>query len=71
MRGDEEGGGPTTLRWFVAIQPGGSIQKVAETCSKESGGKYEIELELLPTDATASSASSWSAASAPRTPRST
>lgn len=40
-----------SLKWFIAIQPGGSIQKVAETCSKESGGKYDIDLELLPTDA--------------------
>lgn len=47
--GDE--GGPVSLKWFIAIQPGGSIQKVAETCSKESGGKYDIDLELLPTDA--------------------
>jgi multiple sugar transport system substrate-binding protein len=47
--GDE--GGPISLKWFIAIQPGGSIQKVAETCSKESGGKYDIDLELLPTDA--------------------
>jgi multiple sugar transport system substrate-binding protein len=47
--GDESGG--TSLKWFIAIQPGGSIQEVAETCSKESGGKYNIELELLPTDA--------------------
>lgn len=47
--GDDDG--PTSLRWFIAIQPGGSIQKVAETCSKQSGGKYDIKLELLPTDA--------------------
>ncbi len=47
--GDENG--PVSLKWFIAIQPGGSIQKVAETCSKESGGKYTIDLELLPTDA--------------------
>ncbi|MDQ2622084.1 MAG: ABC transporter substrate-binding protein, partial [Actinomycetota bacterium] len=47
--GDE--GGPVKLKWFIAIQPGGSIEKVAETCSRESGGKYQIELELLPTDA--------------------
>lgn len=46
-----DSGGPTALKWFIAIQPGGSIQKVAEECSKQSGGKYEIELELLPTDA--------------------
>jgi len=44
-------GGPVSLKWFIAIQPGGSIQKVAETCSKQSGGKYDIDLELLPTDA--------------------
>ena len=47
-----DSGGPVSLKWFIAIQPGGSIQKVAETCSKESGGKYDIEVELLPTDAT-------------------
>jgi multiple sugar transport system substrate-binding protein len=44
-------GDSRTLTWFIAIQPGGSIQKVAETCSAQSGGKYDIELELLPTDA--------------------
>ena len=44
-------GGPVSLKWFIAIQPGGSIQKVAETCSNQSGGKYKIDLELLPTDA--------------------
>ena len=43
--------GSTSLRWFIAIQPGGSIQEIAETCSKQSGGRYSIELELLPTDA--------------------
>ncbi|MCB0858101.1 MAG: ABC transporter substrate-binding protein [Solirubrobacterales bacterium] len=47
--GDDSEG--TSLKWFIAIQPGGSIQKVAETCSKQSGGRYDIELELLPTDA--------------------
>ena len=39
-----DSGGPVSLKWFIAIQPGGPIQKVAETCSKESGGKYDIEL---------------------------
>ncbi|MGA7397039.1 MAG: extracellular solute-binding protein [Solirubrobacterales bacterium] len=43
--------GRNELTWFIAIQPGGSIQKIAETCSKESGGKYDINLELLPSDA--------------------
>src|SRR3954451_11802655 len=43
--------GARTLSWFVAIQPGGSIEEVAERCSKESGGKYKVEPEFLPTDA--------------------
>jgi multiple sugar transport system substrate-binding protein len=47
--GDDEGGAGTTLRWFVAIQPGGTIEEVAKRCSEESGGRYNIELELLPT----------------------
>ncbi|MGC1166023.1 MAG: extracellular solute-binding protein [Solirubrobacterales bacterium] len=46
-----ESSGPRKLTWFVAIQPGGSIEKVAERCSKESGGKYVVEPEFLPTDA--------------------
>jgi multiple sugar transport system substrate-binding protein len=43
--------GPPTLNWFVAIQPGGSIQEIAARCTEQSGGRYEIKLELLPTDA--------------------
>ena len=43
--------GSTTLRWFIAIQPGGSIQEIAKACSQQSDGQYRIELELLPTDA--------------------
>lgn len=46
-----DSGGPVSLKWFIAIQPGGSIEKVAADCSKQSGGKYSIDLELLPTDA--------------------
>lgn len=48
--GGDDGGGKS-LTWFIAIQPGGSIQEVAEKCSKDSGGKYDIQLEFLPTDA--------------------
>ena len=44
-------GGTPEVRWFVAIQPGGSIQEIAKRCTEEADGKYEIELELLPTDA--------------------
>ena len=47
--GEDEAGAGTTLRWFAQIQPGGTIQEVANRCSEESGGRYSIELELLPT----------------------
>ncbi len=40
-----------SLNWFVAIQPGGSVQENAARCTEQSGGRYEIQLELLPTDA--------------------
>jgi multiple sugar transport system substrate-binding protein len=49
--GSSDGSGPPTLNWFVAIQPGGSIETVAERCSKQSGGRYKVEPEFLPTDA--------------------
>jgi multiple sugar transport system substrate-binding protein len=48
---DSKGSGPRSLSWFVAIQPGGTIEEVAARCSKESGGRYEVEPEFLPTDA--------------------
>ncbi len=49
--GGSGAGGPVTLNWFVATQPGGTIQKVAAECSKASNGRYSIEVNLLPTDA--------------------
>ncbi len=50
--GDEESAGAgRSLTWFVAIQPGGTIEEVAARCSKESGGRYTVEPEFLPTDA--------------------
>jgi trehalose/maltose transport system substrate-binding protein len=49
--GGGSGGGPPSLNWFVAIQPGGSIQEIAKQCTAQSGGRYKIDLELLPTDA--------------------
>jgi multiple sugar transport system substrate-binding protein len=44
--------GPPELTFFVAIQPGGTIEEVSKRCSEESGGKYTITPEFLPTDAT-------------------
>ncbi len=49
--GSSSEAGPRELTFFVAIQPGGTIEKVSERCTKESGGKYEITPEFLPTDA--------------------
>jgi len=49
--GDSDASGTRELSWFVAIQPGGSIEEVAKRCSEESKGKYKVEPEFLPTDA--------------------
>ena len=49
--GSSDSSGSRELTWFVAIQPGGSIEKVAETCSKQSDGDYVVTPEFLPTDA--------------------
>jgi multiple sugar transport system substrate-binding protein len=49
--GGGSGGGPPTINWFVAIQPGGSIEEIAKRCTDQAQGRYKIGLELLPTDA--------------------
>lgn len=49
--GEEADAGPRDLRFFVAIQPGGTIEKNSERCTKESNGRYEITPEFLPSDA--------------------
>jgi multiple sugar transport system substrate-binding protein len=50
--GGSSSGGPVTLNWFVATQPGGTIEEVAKQCSAQSNGQYSIKVNLLPTDAT-------------------
>ena len=49
--GDESSAKGRTLTFFVAIQPGGSIEEVSKRCSEESNGRYTVEPEFLPTDA--------------------
>ena len=49
--GGEAGSGDRTLNFFIFNEPGGGPQKVAEKCSQESGGKYDIEFTLLPNTA--------------------
>ena len=48
--GEAEGETPE-VTWFVAIQPGGSIEEIAKKCTEQADGQYEIALELLPTNA--------------------
>jgi multiple sugar transport system substrate-binding protein len=49
--GSSDQSGPRELTFFVAIQPGGTIEEVSKRCSEESKGKYTITPEFLPTDA--------------------
>ena len=49
--GSSDESGPRELTFFVAIQPGGTIEEVSKRCSEESKGKYTITPEFLPTDA--------------------
>ena len=49
---DSEGSGPRELTFFVAIQPGGTIEEASKRCSEESKGRYTVTPEFLPTDAT-------------------
>jgi multiple sugar transport system substrate-binding protein len=49
--GGSSDSGPRQLTFFVAIQPGGTIEETAARCSKESHGRYEVKPELLPNDA--------------------
>ncbi|HEX5989624.1 MAG TPA: extracellular solute-binding protein [Solirubrobacterales bacterium] len=49
--GGSDESGSRDLTFFVAIQPGGTIEEVSKRCSEESKGKYTITPEFLPTDA--------------------
>jgi multiple sugar transport system substrate-binding protein len=50
--GDENAAGAgVTLRWFIFNEPSGAPQKIADRCSKQSGGRYNIKFEFLPSSA--------------------
>jgi len=49
--GDSDSGGATKLTWFIGQQPGGALAKIAERCSEQSDGSYDISFELLPNQA--------------------
>lgn len=44
-------GAGVTLRWFIFNEPSGAPQKIADRCSKQSGGRYNIKFEFLPAQA--------------------
>jgi multiple sugar transport system substrate-binding protein len=48
---DDGSGGRETLKFFIAQQPGGALDEITKRCSDQSGGRYEIELELLSANA--------------------
>ncbi|HEV2775594.1 MAG TPA: ABC transporter substrate-binding protein [Solirubrobacteraceae bacterium] len=50
---DDAGGGPVTLNWFIFNEPSGGPQKAAERCAQQSGGRYRINFEFLPSQADA------------------
>jgi multiple sugar transport system substrate-binding protein len=41
------GGAPTTLAWYVGLEPSGAFQAAAQACGDSSGGRYRIRLETL------------------------
>jgi multiple sugar transport system substrate-binding protein len=46
--------GPPNLKYYSALDPGGTNTKAAKECSQQSGGKYTIELVPLANSADAS-----------------
>jgi multiple sugar transport system substrate-binding protein len=49
--GGGEAGGARTLNWFIFNEPSGAPTAVAERCSEQSGGRYRINFEYLPSEA--------------------
>lgn len=49
--GSSGDGGSRKLTWFIAKQPGGALEVIADRCSSRSDGRYRIELEFLPSQA--------------------
>jgi multiple sugar transport system substrate-binding protein len=47
----EERGGARTLNFFIFNEPGGGAQQVAQQCSEQSSGRYEIAFRYLPSRA--------------------
>ena len=50
VAGCARGGGDGTVRWFVFAEPSGAYQRIADSCTARSGGRWRIAVETLPTD---------------------
>ena len=48
---DSASGGRVTLNWFIFNEPSAAPQKIAERCSQQSNGAYDINFEFLPSQA--------------------
>ena len=48
---DSSSGGAVTLNWFIFNEPSGGPQKAADRCAQQSGNKYKINFEYLPSQA--------------------
>ena len=48
---DDSSGGSRTLNWYVFAEPSGAFQEAADNCTKESNGRYRVEIVDLPTNA--------------------
>jgi multiple sugar transport system substrate-binding protein len=49
--GGGESGGPTKLTYYVFPEPSGAFAEAAKRCSQQSGGRYTISIQNLPSDA--------------------
>jgi multiple sugar transport system substrate-binding protein len=45
--GGSESGTPT-LKWYVFQEPGGAFDEAAARCTDEAGGRYRVEIAVLP-----------------------
>lgn len=48
---DSGSGSGTTLRWFIFNEQSGAPKQIAARCSAQSGGRYNIKFEYLPSQA--------------------
>ena len=49
--GSGEEGGSKAIKWYVFAEPSGAYKEAAANCNKQAGGRYQIEIVDLPTNA--------------------